>query len=416
MRIMAFGGVGWDTHSKMSKTGHLYSYDDDQNATFPAKVTATQFVGPLQGNAATATSATSAASATKATNDGNGNNIVNTYATKAALEKETNCNRTLGGTVSGPNSVTLTDIATAKHNVVLTLSDQDSSNNGYIWKHNAGSSIISGIEPTYEFVRPLESFSNFYDNQPAFEFLQEDDGTMNTVDWTDFTSIMCYTSAAYLTNFYCTVTADTNASNQYYIAALFYSAGLHKVFALPTGTPYATTGNEHCSAYFDSSTGKLYVHNTFINSDINSSKITGKHVYEGLPSDLVYLTSCIYGRGTAANNSVSTMTLYTCNQQKFYGAITDDVVGIYDFVLEKCGTYLIPYGGSSTQSTLYFNSVPVPVDYVVTYLSDSSHVKLLPHIRDCSEQNFLEEFNKVVGSGRADPDDSTPGILYFKYL
>ena len=87
-----------------------------------------------------------------------------------------------------------------------------------------------------------------------------------------------------------------------------------------------------------------------------------------------------------------------------------------NFAFEKCGTYLIPYSGSSSQGLLHFSGVPMPIDYTVTYLSDSSHVKLLPHIRDCSGQNFLEEFNKVVSSGTADPDNTTPGVLYFKYL
>ena len=90
VRIMGFGGVGWGTHSKMSKTGHLYSYDDDQNATFPGTVSATQFTGALSGNATsatTATTATSAASATKATQDGSGNTITSTYATKTELSE-----------------------------------------------------------------------------------------------------------------------------------------------------------------------------------------------------------------------------------------------------------------------------------------------------------------------------------------
>ena len=46
LRIMAFGGVGWTTPSTMAKTGHLYSYDNAQNATFPANVTASRFIGP----------------------------------------------------------------------------------------------------------------------------------------------------------------------------------------------------------------------------------------------------------------------------------------------------------------------------------------------------------------------------------
>lgn len=62
-RIMGFGGVGWSTPSNMAKTGHLYSYDNSQNASFPAQVTATQFNG----------------TATKATQDGDGNTISSTY-------------------------------------------------------------------------------------------------------------------------------------------------------------------------------------------------------------------------------------------------------------------------------------------------------------------------------------------------
>lgn len=55
-QIMGFGGVGWNIPSNMARDGHLYSYDNSQNATFPAQVTATQFNGPLNGNATSATS------------------------------------------------------------------------------------------------------------------------------------------------------------------------------------------------------------------------------------------------------------------------------------------------------------------------------------------------------------------------
>lgn len=56
-RIMGFGGMGWTVPSNMAKDGHLYSYDADQNATFPATITATSFSGPLTGNATSATKA-----------------------------------------------------------------------------------------------------------------------------------------------------------------------------------------------------------------------------------------------------------------------------------------------------------------------------------------------------------------------
>lgn len=47
MHILAFGGVGWTTPSNMASNGHLYSFDSNQNATFPAGVTATQLKGNL---------------------------------------------------------------------------------------------------------------------------------------------------------------------------------------------------------------------------------------------------------------------------------------------------------------------------------------------------------------------------------
>ena len=75
--IMGFGGVGWTAPSNMAKLGHLYKWDSSQNATFPAKVTASGgFSGSLSGNAT---------SATKATQDASGNIITDTYATKTEL-------------------------------------------------------------------------------------------------------------------------------------------------------------------------------------------------------------------------------------------------------------------------------------------------------------------------------------------
>ncbi len=44
-----FGDTCWTRTSNMGETGHLYSYDTAQNATFPAKVTATSFAGKLTG-------------------------------------------------------------------------------------------------------------------------------------------------------------------------------------------------------------------------------------------------------------------------------------------------------------------------------------------------------------------------------
>ena len=49
IKIMGFGGVGWLTPSNMAKTGLLYTYNAVQEATFPASVTAPNFIGKVNG-------------------------------------------------------------------------------------------------------------------------------------------------------------------------------------------------------------------------------------------------------------------------------------------------------------------------------------------------------------------------------
>lgn len=53
--IFGFGGVGWNTPSNMAKNGHLYRYNESQEAIFPANVTAPTFIGNLTGTATEAT-------------------------------------------------------------------------------------------------------------------------------------------------------------------------------------------------------------------------------------------------------------------------------------------------------------------------------------------------------------------------
>lgn len=49
IKIMGFGGVGWNTPSNMAQNGHLYSYNALQEATFPASITAPNFIGKVNG-------------------------------------------------------------------------------------------------------------------------------------------------------------------------------------------------------------------------------------------------------------------------------------------------------------------------------------------------------------------------------
>ncbi len=49
VKIMGFGGVGWNTPSNMAQNGHLYGYNEKQEAVFPASITAPNFIGKVNG-------------------------------------------------------------------------------------------------------------------------------------------------------------------------------------------------------------------------------------------------------------------------------------------------------------------------------------------------------------------------------
>ena len=93
LNIYGYGGVGWTCPSTMAKTGHLYSYDASQNATFPAQITATQFNG-LATNASRLSNTTAIGSATQPV-----------YFTASGVPAA--CSYTLGASV--PSTAVFTD-------------------------------------------------------------------------------------------------------------------------------------------------------------------------------------------------------------------------------------------------------------------------------------------------------------------
>ena len=107
--VMGFGGVGWGTPSTMAAKGRIYNYDENQNVTFPAQVTATQFNGPLNGNASTATKWSSARTLTIGnsgkTYDGSGN--------QSYSLSEIGALPTAGGTMTG--NIKFTDVTSTTY-------------------------------------------------------------------------------------------------------------------------------------------------------------------------------------------------------------------------------------------------------------------------------------------------------------
>lgn len=138
-KIMAFGGVGWTTPSNMAKHGAIYNYDADQNVSFPANVTATNFNGPLSGNASSATKVNNNLTVklnggtTEGTNlftfDGSAAKTLNITAAAvgAASTTHTHGNIASGGTLSNAGRVVITDT-----NKKVTTSSVTATELGYL--------------------------------------------------------------------------------------------------------------------------------------------------------------------------------------------------------------------------------------------------------------------------------------------
>ena len=117
-KIYAFGGVGWITPSNMAKYGRLYYCDEAQNATFPAKVTATSFIGNASSASKLNTGTTG--TSTKPVYFNNGVPATCTYELNKTVPSTavfTDTKYTLSG--DGTNKVTITDSNKSQQSITI---------------------------------------------------------------------------------------------------------------------------------------------------------------------------------------------------------------------------------------------------------------------------------------------------------
>lgn len=121
-RIYAYGGMGWRVPSSLASRGSLYSYDESQNATFPANVKATNFIGTLQGNANSASKLNTGTTgtSTKPIYFNNGVPATCTYELNKTVPSTavfTDTKYTLSG--DGTNKVTITDSNKSSQSITI---------------------------------------------------------------------------------------------------------------------------------------------------------------------------------------------------------------------------------------------------------------------------------------------------------
>ena len=118
LSIFAFGGVGWATPSNMATNGHLYSYDYNQNAIFPANVTATNFIGNASSASKLNTGTTG--TSTKPVYFNNGVPATCTYELNKSVPSTavfTDTKYTLSG--NDTNKVTITDSNKSSQSITI---------------------------------------------------------------------------------------------------------------------------------------------------------------------------------------------------------------------------------------------------------------------------------------------------------
>lgn len=127
-RIQGYGMNGWGVPNSMMGMDSLYSYDYNKNATFPANLTATKFIGELQGNASTATNATKV-----------NNHTVNSDVPANAIFPDNNYTTTEKNKLAG--------IATgAEVNVQSDWDETDTSSDAYILNKPTIPSALSDLQ------------------------------------------------------------------------------------------------------------------------------------------------------------------------------------------------------------------------------------------------------------------------------
>lgn len=408
LRIMAFGGVGWGTPSEMARTGHLYSYDNDQNATFPGTVSATQFTGALSGNATTATSATSA---TKATNDGNGNNIVNTYATKAELADELNPEVETSGVVTNTDTnftlnLPALNSSVDPHNVLVEIRSPIADN--ACWRTTRGT--IAGYIDTDTQYMPLDHLGSWYGHDMMsvnLKWLVEDStADINSLYSTALSYTCCFTNDVAMgstsgfvqPSFYDTPLGDFGSTFKYYL--MFLSPGTNTLYFADGGYIRAEGSDGAAFCLVD---GKVYL----------DTAAHGKLIRQ-VPSDFIFLAYMIPGHDQSgwcyvdfnygtATLSRTTVILNTASEQLDSKVI--DVSGEYPLRFTHC---------QSGNATIVINPAISNTTYKVRHLKASGNTKALKYGH--SDTTIMEIVKQAFSSGTEDPNDSTPGFVYFKHL
>jgi hypothetical protein len=420
--IRIYGENGWGTTSNMGATGHLYSYDNSQNATFPANV---QIKNGKQVGWLSATPT----SGQVIVADGTGGGIKTsgyTIAKSVPSDAKFTDNNTTYTFANGTNGFTVTPSGGSAQTVTVTPSIANnvtgSGTSGYLTKFNGAHTITNGPalgSDTTKFLRndgtwatPSGSGNKIFTVQPTTPYIVGDlyisednnilvcntarsSGSYNSDDWGSAVNAMSTQEVSDAIDGDILVVTGNSANGGNVILRLNNGIPYE---VLITDTPTNITSSSAKIYRWDSSglryssTGYNGTYTTILNSSgkIPTGVLTGPLNANSFSAIQNFTAAMIHGgtltRG-ASNNSEGTIELKNASGTviaqvgnygfKFYGPGAGDSRPYY--VIDNSSNGIAGYTATGTLAfKIATDEFRMPKAYVATELNIGNMIKIVP--------------------------------------
>lgn len=294
------------------------------------------------------------------------------------------------GMCSTLTNITLDNISPKPHNLYIKVENQQDTS-GQLWTHMAGSFIdevsMSGIYDTLGWnlqSRPDVSISQLKLKDIACStFTSYDNVRVLDTDYNQYGLMFMWADIAYRSGYEFVLVLDNVDRDQ--------------VFVVNFGTQYT-----EISAYISGT--KLCV---CTDGDKQSIDV---------PSGTKIRTFGYVSDGGIANGYVNVM--YVTQSSFQFDATT-----IGSKILYEDGTYYLPINENNIPNTpnhtaYLINTTGIPVYYEIGYMKDTELVNILKYVpkSEVDKEDIINEIQNVISCGTEDPDGSTPGLFYFKFV
>jgi hypothetical protein len=191
--------------------------------------------------------------------------------------------------------------------------------------------------------------------------------------------------------------------------------------------------NETFKRYYLADMGEVSELSTVVNNNILFVKLAGANKKCMLEIPESAQIKQVFVSNTVLDIPNFSVTIFQGASLESYTFELNDNNGqvAYSDEIYQAGSYLIPYSPTYSEGAQEFNvggkisssGTNINLSYKLSYFKNDTRLnemfKLSPDIETINrniETRYEKELQRLVTVGTADPDGSTPGLIYFKYL